>query len=297
MGSAANALKIAAAQIGVVERPAESNCTKFSAWYGMGCSPWCAMFCSWTLDQSGDAAANGGKFAYCPYWENYFRSQGRWFTDHSQARPGDLIFYSFGGKRSDHVGFVEKPLSGAQQTIEGNTSAGAGSQNNGDGVWRRARTYGPVRGYGRVIYSGVVPKPPEEDPVPEYKSINGGMTTPQKIWGDAQWYYVFLGDDKAISLVSGDMLADPTVTLGVAGLPEGEVVQVRLVSDTVDSSGKVTAQAKGPIVEIAGSAGTSFGQFGHPVDLNTSDRLRIMMAAWQEVTVEKVSARILYWEE
>lgn len=74
------------------------------------------------------------------------------------SRPlrGDLVLYDFDGdgQANDHIGIVVKVIhlpstkgklfgSFVIQTVEGNTSSGAGSQSDGDGVYVRTRTVRP----------------------------------------------------------------------------------------------------------------------------------------------------------
>ena len=69
MVTANQILAIAAKEIGYTESPANSNKTKYGAWYGMNGEPWCDMFVSWVGAQAG-AQDIIGKFAYCPYHVN-----------------------------------------------------------------------------------------------------------------------------------------------------------------------------------------------------------------------------------
>ena len=168
MAMAHQVLAIATDELGVTESPAGSNLVKYSRWYPMPGSPWCAMFVSWVLDQAG---ITGYKHAYTPTGAERFRQQDRWFT--SNPQPGDLVYFDFPPEeRIQHVGIVvrENP-DGSITTIEGNTSSGeAGSQDNGGGVFRRQRTPDLIVGYGRPPYDGEAP--PEE---PE-------TTFPKKGW-------------------------------------------------------------------------------------------------------------------
>lgn len=151
-------LGIARKEIGTSESPRGSNCTKYTNWYPMDGSPWCAMFVSWVLDRAG---VEGYKHAYTPAGAEIFRKQGRFFT--SDPKPGDIVYFDFPDSlpRIQHVGFVEKvPSAQTITTIEGNTSSGdAGSQDNGDGVYRRVRPVSYVVGYGRPEYNGKPDKP------------------------------------------------------------------------------------------------------------------------------------------
>ncbi|HHU09228.1 MAG TPA: CHAP domain-containing protein [Intrasporangiaceae bacterium] len=153
-GPASRVLSIAAAQIGTVEKPRNSNRVPYWSvkpeWNG---SPWCAAFVRWCLLE-----ARMGKIPpianpyYVPYVESWARTAKRFVT--TDPRPGDFVIFGT-AKLAQHIGFVERSLGrGWVQTIEGNTSSGtSGSQNNGDGVYRRKRGPGWIRGYVRVDYA------------------------------------------------------------------------------------------------------------------------------------------------
>jgi len=152
MATAHQVLAIARDEIGTTESPPDSNVVKYSRWYPMNGSPWCAMFVSWVLDQAG---ITGYKHAYTPTGADRFRQQDRWFT--SDPEPGDLVYYDFPPhERIEHVGLVVRENEdGSITTIEGNTSSGdQGSQSNGGGVFRRRRLPNLVVGYGRPPYEG-----------------------------------------------------------------------------------------------------------------------------------------------
>lgn len=100
-------------------------------------SPYCASFVYWILDSL--------------RWEprlrtGYSRSYVRYGIPISLARErgaeGLLIWRRRGG---GHIGFVVRN-SGAfrWETVEANTSPGRGSQWNGDGIYRRIRSYDPL---------------------------------------------------------------------------------------------------------------------------------------------------------
>lgn len=146
----------AASQIGYKEGP--NNDTKYGAWYGLNYQPYCDMGISWSAAQVG-ASDVVGKFAYCPSHVNWFKSRGQWGTT---PRRGAIVFFSWNRNGvADHVGIVE--VAGTNPTtIEFNTSSGAaGSQSNGDGVYRRVRNPYYIMGYGYPAYSDVpsVPSP------------------------------------------------------------------------------------------------------------------------------------------
>lgn len=153
MASAGKVLDIARSEIGTKESPPDSNVCKYSKWYPMAGSPWCAMFVSWVLDKAG---VDGYKHAYTPAGAEMFRSRNRWLT--TGVEPGDIAYFDFPDSlhRIQHVGFVETVNpDGTYSCIEGNTSAGSGgSQDNGGGVFRRVRTRSLIAGFGRPPYDG-----------------------------------------------------------------------------------------------------------------------------------------------
>lgn len=157
--NAPTVLDVARRQIGTVEQPPGSNRTPYGAAYGMDGAAWCAMFVWWCFRTAGLSALIP-KSAYTPTLADWFRKRGQWGT---VPRPGALVFYDFpndGVDRISHVGLVESVNpDGSIVTIEGNTSSGtAGSQRDGEGVWRRTRRGGIV-GYGYPLYSGAMVPP------------------------------------------------------------------------------------------------------------------------------------------
>lgn len=152
--SASRAVQVARSYIGTVERPPNSNRTKFGAAYGMDGHAWCAMFIWYVMREAGLAHLIP-KTAYTPTFANWFKQRGQWGT---VPRPGAIAFFDFPGdgvNRISHVAIVEAVNpDGSVTCIEGNTSPGtAGSQRDGGGVWRRCRRAGIV-GYGYPAYSG-----------------------------------------------------------------------------------------------------------------------------------------------
>ncbi|MFC7486690.1 peptidoglycan-binding domain-containing protein [Knoellia sp. CPCC 206453] len=151
----------AASQIGTTENPRGSNKVPYwlntkREWNG---NAWCAAFL-----QSG--AIVGGKnmtddFGWGPFYVPQIAADaleaGQW---HTSPKVGDWVI--MGKTKKSHIGVVEKVIrAGALgstdlivQTIEGNTSpTNAGSQNNGDGVYRKKRTGKFVRGFFRPNYA------------------------------------------------------------------------------------------------------------------------------------------------
>lgn len=168
MTTAAKVLNIAASQLGYKETPANSNRTKFGAWYGQDGEPWCAMFVSWCLSQAGMPLhiTKPTGFAYCPYGVDWFKKQGLWHT--SNPQPGDVVFFDWYPGTSNsgawHVGFVESVnADGTVTCIEGNTSYS--NQDNGGVVMRRKRSKSLIMGYGRPKYTAEAQEP-ESDLAP-----------------------------------------------------------------------------------------------------------------------------------
>lgn len=150
---AAQVLDLARAEIGTVEGPGGG--TPYHQAYGIAANqPWCAVFL-WDLFQdAGGVDSIGPKTAYTPTLAGWFQSRGQW-----SASPavGALVFYDWPGDSKDrisHVGIVESFDATSITTIEANTSnSDEGSQDDGDGVWRRTRDRdNAIVGYGLPSY-------------------------------------------------------------------------------------------------------------------------------------------------
>lgn len=146
-------ISIARNELGIKEYPAGSNRQKYGLWYGVNGVPWCAQFISWVLARAHmnelRGVQNDKGSAYCPYIEDYYRQQGRWY---GSANRGDIVLFDWGQDGvSDHIGFIERIDShNTFTTIEGNTSASSNS--NGGEVQRRTRYMSQIRGFGRPLY-------------------------------------------------------------------------------------------------------------------------------------------------
>ncbi|MFE5896863.1 peptidoglycan-binding protein [Streptomyces sp. NPDC056488] len=159
MGTADAMISAATAALGYKE--GRNNDTHYGRWYGLNFNPWCDMAVSkWGAD-SGNAAVVG-RFAYCPSHVNWFKARGQWHGRNVAAKRGDVVFFSWdGGPVADHVGIVTEDAAPGEsvRTIEGNTSSGsAGSQDNGDGVYRRTRNRSVILGFGRPAYDQPRPR-------------------------------------------------------------------------------------------------------------------------------------------
>lgn len=154
------ALKIARGEIGVKETPAGSNSgprvrefqnsTSLSGTTGW---PWCAAFVCWSYDRAG-RKFSGFNTAYVP---SYVRSakenaHGLRLVRASDARPGDLVCFDWGGDGvADHIGVLATRVSGGNTfaSVEGNTSYG--NDSNGGEVMLRDRNVGQVQVFIRVL--------------------------------------------------------------------------------------------------------------------------------------------------
>jgi len=133
------ALDKAITQLGIKESPAGSNQTKYCDWYGI-VGPWCAMFCTWAYETTGDSPAfvKGSRYAYVPYIVSDAQNARYGLSVTSSPVPGDLVCFDWDGGDYDHVGLFESGNSNEFTTIEGNTSTSNNS--NGGEVMRRNRS-------------------------------------------------------------------------------------------------------------------------------------------------------------
>lgn len=161
MTTAEDVVTIAEGQVGKHEHPPGSNRQKFGDWYGMNGFAWCAMFVSWVLDKAGITA---WRHSYTPTGITMFRSGHRWHSGAEGIQPGDIVYFNFDSDVGpEHVGIAASDLlpNRTVRTVEGNTSpSDAGSQANGDGVYKKVRPATQILGYGRPDYAK--PEPIEE---------------------------------------------------------------------------------------------------------------------------------------
>ena len=70
-------------------------------------------------------------------------AQDRYFEDAARVKRGDLVLLKGGPTGFKHIGLAlgsYNPVTSQIRTIEGNTSSsGSGSQDNGDGIYRKVR--------------------------------------------------------------------------------------------------------------------------------------------------------------
>ena len=169
MATVSQVINIAAKEVGYSRWQDPQAGTKYGRWYAQKTSspyfgrsgvPYCAMFVSWVLSQAG-MTPPGGIFAYCPTGLGNARRLGR-VHDKRSAAPGDIVFFDWNRDGiADHVGIVTANRGSYIETIEGNTSSGRrGSQSNGGGVYRRARSLSLVLAVATPNYSHSSPAHP-----------------------------------------------------------------------------------------------------------------------------------------
>lgn len=108
-------------------------------------APWCAAAVQSWSDNAADQLGIVNPLDDVrleAYVQNYFDTLRHLEIDAGLARRGDLVLFSFGGERWDHIGLVVRPTrqlgDGHVQTVEGNTSAE--SQRDGDQVAVKRRS-------------------------------------------------------------------------------------------------------------------------------------------------------------
>jgi hypothetical protein len=116
-------------------------------------SAWCYCFIIWCARVVHISADILPTFFSCSEGVAWFKSRGQWIARSAGARPGDLIFFSDGKSAPAHVGLVTRAGS-VLETIEGNTSSGAGVVANGGAVAAKsyAASYTRILGFGRPKY-------------------------------------------------------------------------------------------------------------------------------------------------
>ena len=145
--TAQEVLNVARKYIGYKE--GKNNDNIFGKAYGMNNVSWCMQYI-WKIET--EAGMDFYKTASCTACYNHYKSQA---VSKNSLRPGDIVFFDWDHSGDcDHVGIVESAGSSQVTTIEGNTSSGnSGSQSNGDGVYRRYRSYSQIAKAIRPSYS------------------------------------------------------------------------------------------------------------------------------------------------
>lgn len=152
--AASAVIAVADSAVGTVE--GRGGATPYHASYRIADrEPWCAVWVWWAFQQAGYPNLIHPRTAYTPTLAAWFRERGAFDRT---PRVGDLVFFDWPGDskaRIQHVGIVVGVGADSIDTIEGNTSAGpGGSQDNGDGVWRRTRPLNSsIVGFGHPDYA------------------------------------------------------------------------------------------------------------------------------------------------
>ena len=152
---ASTIVKKAVSQIGT--REGKNNANKYGEAYGWDNVAWCVIFVWWVFMECGASMLfyGGKKTASCTAVYKWAKQAGLIVNKYS-AKPGDLVLFKFSSDPPDHIGIIESAGASRLVTIEGNTSSGnSGSQANGDGVYRRYRSYSQVYAVIRPKYDTV----------------------------------------------------------------------------------------------------------------------------------------------
>lgn len=165
-----------------------NNHTMFGKWFGADGNAWCAMFVSYCLNKAGAGAlikgAQTAKGAAQVSKIVAHAKKHKWLkVAPKDAQLGDIVVFNFpGGFETDHVGFIRKPSTkGMVQTIEGNTSSGAGSQSNGGGVYARSRAFSVVHSIWRPPYDPETTTETPVTPVEAIKPVEQPVVTPEPV--------------------------------------------------------------------------------------------------------------------
>jgi hypothetical protein len=151
-GSMGQFLSNAAREVGYTEEGGNRNKFATEAGHQNG-QAWCATFVVAMAHRAGIKLPS--ESAFTPTMADGFKKVNQWSTT---PQAGDVVFFDFPNDskhRIQHVGIVEKVNGdGSIVTIEGNTSSGAGSQDNGGGVFRKTRKANAgMVGYGRPNFA------------------------------------------------------------------------------------------------------------------------------------------------
>lgn len=132
-------IRVAEKELGQIEKPLNSNKTKYGKWFGYDGVAWCGIFVSWCYSAAGFPLPKIGftkGFAGCQTAAAYFKKNNQ-ITNNPIG--GDIVFFDWNKDgRYDHTGIFVKWLNENEfETIEGNTSVG--NDSNGGVVMRRKR--------------------------------------------------------------------------------------------------------------------------------------------------------------
>ena len=151
-------MRIALAEVGTSEKPANSNNVKYNTWFynrvvhGSN-YPWCCAFVNWVFDKAGANYLfyDGKKTAGTQTLEAWGIKK-KLKVPKGDGRYGDIVLFGFGKSYVHHVGFIiKKNADGTYQTVEGNTSRT--SDDNGGSVMIRTRRQSDINTILRPAYN------------------------------------------------------------------------------------------------------------------------------------------------
>ena len=143
MGQRADFIKVARAEVGVIEGP-KDNETKYGAFTKANFLPWCGSFVMWCANQ---VALKIPNCVSTQAGAKAFLDKNQWqAAEEATPLPGDIVFFDFPGDgidRISHVGIVVKDNgNGTITCVEGNTSPDKkGNQRNGGECCLKVRAY------------------------------------------------------------------------------------------------------------------------------------------------------------
>ena len=159
--SLSKVIETARAELGVKESPPGSNRVKYWDDYDKSFQgqPWCVAFLWWVFNTAGERMAffGGGQTASCSILLRWYREQ-EMTVDKQNVQAGDIVLMNFSGTvEPQHCGLVTRvERSGGSilyiKTIEGNTTSGDTSQDNGGMVCEKVRYPRQVVGVCRPQY-------------------------------------------------------------------------------------------------------------------------------------------------
>lgn len=150
-------LKLAFAEVGYKESPANSNMTKYGEWYGDNGKKWCAVFLSWVYAQAGfkwpKQLDSPKGFIWVPVILIRARQFPTLYVRTFDPLPGDIVVFDWNkDQEPDHVAVFVKWITKGKtfESVEGNTSKGNNS-NGGQVMWRKDRKVEDVQAFIQVI--------------------------------------------------------------------------------------------------------------------------------------------------
>lgn len=188
-----NIIEIATAEIGTKENPANSNKTKYGAWYGFDGYAWCAQFVSWVYHFAGhplDKIDDDKGYRSCQSAYNYFKSKNLLTSDPQEA---DIVLFDWlGDGHADHTGIFHSWISKGSKfkCIEGNTAYG--NDSDGGQVMLRERNIQSVKAFVSPAILGTQPVVPKLNL--EKGDRGSAVTTLQKMLYDLDYKITVDGD-------------------------------------------------------------------------------------------------------